>query len=229
MPRFFKRKFKRKFKRRFKRKRKKRMMSRIIMRRVSRPSLVMPDVLLCPMKAILTGRSILVGTVTNGTQFGTVSGNNLLDPYLDLGSGQPMGFDQLVVFYNRWIVNGSALHIRFLNANSSTGLYMSINPTATSTVPTLYGQLAEQPYAKSKQTGIGSDMNVVSQFISTKKVFGESHLDEEYAGSGSSPNKQWFWHIAGKSGDGSTTPLEESQVTITYYVKFYQRKQLGQS
>lgn len=212
------------YRRRRKRKNKK---SKIEMRVISHPSQIMPDMIKMPMTASLSSSTIFGAVSTANAQF---TANNLKDPFGVLGNPQPLGYDQMFSFYNRYRVHACKISVKVINVDASpTSLQLAIAPTTSSTAPTTFDQVAEQPYSTSLMVGYSNDTGELKNYISTAKIFGEKVLDRNYSSSGGGPpTSLWYWNLFGKTGDGGTL-LEEMIVTLTFYVEWFERKQLASS
>lgn len=160
-------------------------------------------------------------------------GNSVYDPD-ESGAGlQPTGFDELMALYNQFVVNASSIKVHACN-NITTGsagnVYLTIFPT-TQDFDTRLGidQASTNAYARNKllvPVSAGGNPAIMSNYMNSKKQFAKfSSNDQIYAGNdAANPNEQWYWHI-------EATPLDLAgnidvwmQVTITYYVSFFDRR-----
>lgn len=160
-------------------------------------------------------------------------GNSIFDPEQALGGGQPMGFDQLAVLYNKYRIHASSITISVVNRFTSNIPYtLTLAPSDTTAVA---GRLAlmEFPYAKWKLIPtLTSQPVTLSSKILTKALLGYSTIvNEEQVASvvTDNPAEQWFWHVDITASDGLTAPNVDMVVSLNYQVEFYDRKDLPRS
>lgn len=165
-------------------------------------------------------------------------GNSIFDPEEGVGGGQPTGFDQWANFYNQYIVTASAIRVDIVNTLASGSTSFIVVPTSESTsLATNLDLVQNYPYAKSALLGpLSSSRSTrrIKHYISTAKMYGKNPraiMDDDQFGAitTANPVEQWHWHILAQSIDGTTNITGTLQVEITFYVVFYDRRDLTAS
>jgi len=166
----------------------------------------------------------------------TFSANGLFDPNITgLTTGhQPMGFDQLMAFYNHYEVIGSRIKMTVAPASEVTGFNFGIKLDDNATFSTIAYESACEHAMTAWKTHPGvyysNGFDVYNSF-SSKKFFGEKSGDRETWGTSSAnPNEQAFFICF-------VSPLTSLQdigsipimVAIEYIVKFHEAKDLSAS
>lgn len=180
-------------------------------------------------------------TVTNTV--GSVSyqrwrGNSVFDPDQTGAGTQPSGFDQWSAFYQNYVVHGSALTVRVVNSDASSGSinkqdwYYGLCPTAfaTGTEATVQ-DWAEQPYAKVRFSGtynLDAREQTIKSYMSSAKMFGVPPrsivADVTYSALvTANPANQWYWNFFMVPWDLASTTGGFAAVVMVYYVTFYGR------
>jgi len=169
--------------------------------------------------------------------------NSVYDPYYLTGGHQPMGFDQYMTFYQKYMVLGAKITCQFVSDSiSSTDIDDSFTLTCIlklSSSPTTVSSMTENmenpdvvyKICNSAQSG---SKTVLVKRMSSKKWFGLSKVkdNESLAGtSGSNPLYESYFHIGiGPFSAVSATPRPVRVLyTIEYITLFTQPIQLGQS
>lgn len=160
-------------------------------------------------------------------------GNDIYDPDFTGTGGQPLGFDQYITIYNKWTVMGSKCKVNFSN-HSGDGAMVSIQGNTSNSWSNL--DWLNQPLLRSAcvgpSTGIGT--KTLSKYLSTASVMGvtKSKVRDEDSYSGSSslmPSSQWYWLIKAGAMNPTASVDVDLNCTLTYYVRFYDPKQLNSS
>lgn len=147
--------------------------------------------------------------IGGGTNFNAIlGGNTLYDPGAATGSQQPLGFDQLSQLYSYYRVFASKLSIAvFANTSSATtNIMASIVPYVTNSPLASGYNYIDQPYARYGYAQIYRNPLKISNFMTTKKIWGETDLHDHnyYATTGANPGNLWYWHVNANNIDGST-------------------------
>lgn len=145
--------------------------------------------------------SLTAGVSTPATF--TFRANGMFDPDARVGLGhQPIGFDQLMTFYNHYTVLGAKLKATFISqgptasVNSAVvGIELSGNATPTTALNDIY----EQGHSKVAvmSNGNAGQVKSVIHKLSVKKFLGQNPLDEDAnAGTISSdPAELIYFHV----------------------------------
>lgn len=197
------------------------------------------------------GYSDVQGLQSSGTTSGfySFSGN---DPYspdpAGASVGQPYMWDQLTPIYNIYRCYGSKISVTFYPYSATAGdegadtvqgcVVVPVRTTVTNFTPSLYNpiDLDQLPYSRSKTldiTGTGNRSQTIKHFMSNAKLYGmtklEANTDSEFEGiladnpSGSSPTKDWYWHVYAFPLDSTAVGRCFIRVRITYYISAYSR------
>lgn len=195
------------------------------------PSIV-PDQYMCKLK--YNQRVVL--TCTTGTMGTNVfRGNSLYDPDLTGIGQQPNGYDQLSGLYQKVRVTGSKVKVRNISQGSTnaTSQYdLVLVPLVEAPSWSTIEDAISTPYSRSIMVGnSNTEPKVISNFISTKKIFGEKVVDDDDFAhdSASNPADQFYWYLSGQAIDRSSTVSVICEVSITYYCTFFQRQALNLS
>lgn len=153
-----------------------------------------------------------------------MSGNSLYDPNVTGIGAQPAGFDQWMLLYSHYQVLASKITVLFTNL-SAVPFQIVVRPSINN-VNIGIDSGSEQAYAKTAICSAVTARGVqkVTNFMRSKKLFGRILSSVNYSGtSTSSPAVQWYWYTNTVSSDNSNNLNYSFRVSVTYYVKFWQR------
>lgn len=160
--------------------------------------------------------------------------NGLYDPDVTGAGNQPRGFDQYMTMYNKYVVLGALVNVKFLNESSSTHTRCCIRPSSTSAIDTDPVDNLEARDSKSCIVGPyvgGGTIKSLTLKWSAKKWFGKKSVLEERDLSGTdvaNPSTQAYVIVL-NDGLGSASSGCKCQVTIDYLVCFQEPLQPNQS
>lgn len=126
------------------------------------------------------------------------SANGLFDPNVTGSGHQPLGFDQMMLFYHHYTAITSRIKVTFLDASVSSKFLFGLGPTASTTPPAGVLRLMEQPGAVSITT---TDRTVGKSILrkswSAMATFGgDPKSDPVLQGDvANNPAEQTFWTI----------------------------------
>lgn len=159
-------------------------------------------------------------------------GNSINDPDQSGVGDQPVGHDQWANFYEKYMVKSSKIQVQILNNNTQAGpgnVLINLIPIDTN-VSRSYDELSSSQYNKNRficPVSSGSNGVYMSHYIGTKKIMGDSVLDDLYeAEFNNNPSEQWYWLIQADTFDQLSSVNLALKVTVTYYVKLFQRVEL---
>jgi len=164
----------------------------------------------------------------------TFRGNSLYDPdYTGVG-GQPLGYDQLSAFYKRVRVHSSKVMLRISNPNTQSymvSLWPSLDATPT---PADDQNWKAQPYSKTRAIGsvLGQGTQYLNNYMSTARRIGIKSIEysPEYTHDTThNPDQIWYWHVGVNTTNGEDVQSLPIDVTIHYFVEFYDRVSLQNS
>lgn len=183
-----------------------------------------------------------VGPSTNeilGVQ--VFSAGGLYDPDITGSGHQPCGFDQLMTFYDHYVVTHARIEVQGFVLGASNVEYilgeawLSVVPTASSTALTSSDLFFEHPYAVAglcgRASGVQGDRIVCS--LDIPKWFGvteaEFIADDTHRGTASgNPSEDSYFQVGATRmaySDASSIPVT-CRARITYKVLFLERKEL---
>ncbi len=198
------------------------VMLRASIRTTGTPSRIVPDRL--RTKMVYT-TSLQLSQAAGILQTHVYRGNSTYDPDHTGVGGQPMGRDQLVTLYGQYKVYASKIIVNF--ANATTGqqfVNCAVTPAKGSGPLVSMEEMQEGNYGRSGYITEQQDKKTISNFMSTKKIYGVRQINDfEYAsGSANNPVSEWFWHVGcnGQNGDNMTVNM---RVKLIYYVEWYER------
>lgn len=162
----------------------------------------------------------------------SIRGNGAYDPEVTLGGHSPMGFDQWAQLYQNYRVHACKITLNLVS--STIPINISITPSTTAGIPASTWVSREMPYTKYLPVPAlqGRQVNI-RHFMNSAKVFGirkSTLLSEDGFSSvvGGVPSNQWFFVVNFNSYDTSVVTAY-CDVTIDYYMEFYNRVELTQS
>lgn len=164
-------------------------------------------------------------------------GNSVFDPNFAAGGLQPAGFDEWALLYNTYRVMASKCKIQAIAGNAvPTRVTLWANTQGSATGLTAIQQ-CEQPYCEHYimgNSGGGHDKATLTKYMSTSEIWGvpvaQVRTDPSFSsGVTNNPSSQWYWNIAVDSSFPGTTVSTIIDYEITYYVEFFNRKQLVDS
>lgn len=152
------------------------------------------------------------------------------DPYNGSGSAVPSGWNLLWTYYSQAICHGAKYTVRITNQSGSTPVGLALGTLFTAVSPSgiTSGKLFfEQPYSSHHTLDTSPDQKTITRYMSTRKLLGEKslqHSDFIVKTVSSSPNIITSFVVCGFALDGSTSYKFYVDVTVDYYMEFWQRK-----
>lgn len=163
-------------------------------------------------------------------------GNSIYDPdYSGIG-GQATSHDQWANFYNYYRVRASKIRINCVSLSNlaNTSAMIAIFPEiAVPAVGISPLTIVDQPYARYKIVGQGDGGNnalVLSNYMSTQKLFGRAIIDDNFqAPMSANPADPWHWGVRAINMVNLGTGTYRMIVQLTYYVEMFERETLPAS
>lgn len=159
-----------------------------------------------------------------------VHGNSLYSN--GLNAIQPVGFSELMGIYEKFRVTGVKIVAKYVNT-STTATVASVIPSNSNTSITSLNSaraMAGSVSRVSLSNAVQPRPTYHKFYRSSARVFGQNRQtmkDEDYAGSASAnPSNLWFIHLNAQSLDESSAITGQWLVSMTYYVTFFERKNL---
>ncbi len=172
-----------------------------------------------------TNASVFTGsTGTCGTY--VFAANGLYDPDITGTGHQPMGFDQMMLFYYHYTVLYSKITVKYRNNSTTVPSYVSISRNGSSTAITDPDQLVESGNIEYCICNSRPDFDCIRQLsldMDIAKFAGVDDLldDEQYRGdSGSNPPDVEYFHLSFWDPSAATTFTTNADVVIEFDVMF---------
>lgn len=171
-------------------------------------------------------------TTTTATGIQVMRGNGAFDPNFTGAGNQPLGWDQWIAFYDRYYCIGSSM--RFCGGvTTGNSAIVSIRPSTVSSSPATINLALEKQRVKWKIADSGGSSVNVSAYHNTLQVLGKPKNEYQdgtlSALTTSLPNSEWYWHFECQAPDATTSTTVQGVIVMTYYLLFFDRKNLSQS
>lgn len=152
--------------------------------------------------------------------------NSLFDPDFTGVGHQPIGFDQVMSFYNHYTVLGARMKATFISqaADTSGVAVVGIDITGSSTPTTAINDIYEQAHATTKIMTQSNSRGyaVVTKNLSVKKFLGQKNIlsEDDNAGSASTnPAETIYGHLFATSVDAGSV-VNPSYLDILVEIDF---------
>lgn len=188
-----------------------------------------------PLFAQRTRRTLVYAPANLSTITGTAtanayvfSANGLFDPDVTGTGGQPMGFDQMMSFYNHYTVLRSKIRCNVTNTSTSLVLSVGCLKSGSSTVTTSIEQLLENgdvAYAIAGFYGAQGSTVRVTQSCDNALFQGIDNImdDPNMRGdSASNPTEQTYFHVSTWNNFSAVQITSALQPIIEYDVVFHE-------
>lgn len=148
------------------------------------------------------------------------------------GTAQPTGWDQWSNFYFKYICFGSKVRATMQNYSTVPINYVLFPSVENPATDITISDARVLPYARFVIVGAadgGHDLKRTKHYMTMKKIEGNSfaYLDTTYtAQTDASPSVNRFWLLVLDAQDSADTYSANLFMEITYYVKFYLRKNI---
>lgn len=171
------------------------------------------------------------GTIITGTATANAyvfSANGCFDPDITGTGGQPMGFDQMMLFYNHYTVLRSRIRVVATNTSASlmsnAGVFKSGASTQTSSIEQVVenGDLAWCPLGF---FGAAGSTALLTQSCDCAKFQGIDNIldDPDMRGdAASNPTEQMYFHLSTWNAASATQITLQFQAVIEYDVVFHE-------
>jgi len=188
-----------------------------------------PSAPLFGLKTRRTLRYYTVASVSSGASAAgayVFSANGIFDPDISGTGGQPMGFDQMMVFFNHYTVVRSRIRLVAQSNSSTLRVSAGLSVSGSSTVTTSIEQLVENgnltfnvlEYAGTMGGACTLHRSVVAaRFQGIDDVMDDPNMRGDAA---SNPAEQMYYHISCWNAASATTVTIDCQVYIEYDVVF---------
>jgi len=163
------------------------------------------------------------------------SANGLYDPNITGTGHQPIGFDQMMAFYNHYTVRVSRLIVTFRSLTANYGGWAAVAQKGTSTTVTTASQVIEDGYVVFAPLGIPSSSACVRKFESRHDVGKFQGMrafvdNPDLSGDlSSNPTEQTYFHLSYWNDADNTNIAAAINVLIEYEAVFREPRPLTQS
>jgi len=127
--------------------------------------------------------------------------NGMFDPNITSTGHQPMGFDQMMLFYEHYTVTKSKITVNFINTNPTDSVFVGILIAPDATIGTNINTLLENGMYVKKQlshlTG-GNNLGALTISANISKINGKKDVKSENDFRGditANPVEQTYYHI----------------------------------
>lgn len=193
----------------------------------------------CKMARLRYCEIISLDSVIGGNAQYNFLANDLYDPNSTSTGHQPLGFDQLMAYYDHFTVIGSKITVR-VTPTSTSGLVPGIMGIVLSdNGSTVSGSSSVTHLLEGRQTGrnvrwVGDRDRMTTyqmhKSFSHKKFFCKPSHGSEYKGSASgSPTEKAYYEVFITSLNGNDPSAYVRTVTIDYIALFSEPKSIAQS
>lgn len=164
------------------------------------------------------------------------SANGLYDPNITGVGHQPLGFDQLMAFYNHFTVIAARITVKFVNADDTYPQLAGIHVSGTSSTEADPAVIIENGMTNFQLLTPGSDGGKnsteltqqvsVSSFMGRKNIMSEDDLRGSAA---ANPAEQVYFHVWAAPYNQTDTGVVAAVATIDYITVFTEPKELALS
>lgn len=147
--------------------------------------------------------------------------NSAYDPNGNLGSSQPLGYDQMAALYSRYCVISYAIHMKAVSTDNTNAIVVGFTPRTEATDLTTYLHYLECPGTVSRHMTPDIDKIEYGSKGRIKKFLlplgGKMLTDDTVAAAtGSDPSKILYGHVWMQSLDATSDPSTVTIVGILY-------------
>jgi len=164
-----------------------------------------------------------------------IRANSLNDPDFTSSGHQPMGFDQMMLFYEHYCVTKAKITVNFFNASVTESAVVGILIAPDTTVESSVSKLNENGMLVKKwlgpNTGSGNKCTLTLE-ADIAKINGKKDvtLEDDFRGDAASdPQEMSYFHIFGYNKVTTTGFPLHFEFTIEYTSKFTEPKKMTQS
>lgn len=186
-------------------------------------------------------QEIILNSGAVGQATTTFRANGMYDPFVALGGHQPSGFDQIMPFYDHYIVLSSKMTARYVPSVTSNVVPCYLTAEVSDAVgPSSYSNAEE--FLESRNVGnqyistgcISGYRNQkdgqLTRYWSGKKMFGNTYMNSDHKGTETSdPAEGAYFHIIQMPVQGTDPGETQLLVTIEYIALVFEAKAIPSS
>lgn len=183
-------------------------------------------------------KNVVINAGLGGTADSYVfSANGIYDPNISGIGHQPIGFDQIMNFYDHFVVLGSKITVSFVSGDTNytniVGITLQDSPTeipnATRLIENGRCRWTQLTPANTSFGGAGAGPRRLTMKCNPSKFLGRTKplADSELKGSASSnPQEQAYWHVFAEPNSSNDGNNIECHIVIDYLVAYIEPKTL---
>lgn len=169
---------------------------------------------------------VISGASAAGAQ--VFSANGLFDPDITGTGGQPMSFDQAMIFFNHYTVHNARIRVTFASDSTtlraSVGLFVSGSSTVTTSIEQLLengdGAVQQLEYAGTMGSSATFTRSInCGRFQSVDDVMDDPNMRGDSA---SNPAEQMYFHLIVYNATTAAAVQTEYQAIIEYDATFHE-------
>lgn len=173
------------------------------------------------------------GSVTAGGYVFTANG--LFDPNITGVGHQPMGFDQMMLFYEHYTVTKAKITVNFYNLDTDDSVVVGLLVAPDATLETNFSKLNENGMLKKHwltPSGGHDPKCSITLFANISKINGKKDVrsEDDFRGDAvSNPAEQTYFHLFAYNQATVNTVNVAFEVMIEYSAKFTEPRKMVQS
>jgi len=149
------------------------------------------------------------------------------------GDAQPIGYDQWAQLYRNYQVMGSALYLTCINNLNTSGFNIAVYPSSQAIEKPDYATASQTKYSTTRfvsSRGGGRPRIVIKKYMTPQKLQGRQTNDDDWAALvDEDPLTLLYWHIRAEDSLATHLNIEAMwQFQLTFYVRFYNRIEVGE-
>lgn len=190
--------------------------------------------IVCKTRYMVQSNDINPGTVGTSSEV-FISCNGLYDPEPAVGGNQPIGFDEMMAFYQKYTVLGAKITVDFMNLDGSNPQLVGIRIADDSAIITDVRRIIEQgrcvhTLLQSYQTGNAHKRMTMGVNPATFLGYGRPKNDDTLQGDDSNnPTSECFFGIFA-AGQGAVDPnVCRVSAVVEYTVRYTEPRELVRS
>lgn len=162
--------------------------------------------------------------------------NGLYDPNITGTGHQPMGFDQLMLFYEHYTVTSAKITVNFYNGDADDSVVVGILIAPSETVETNFSKLNENGMLTKRwlnaNAGNGNNLCTLTAYANIAKINGKDKVinDDVFRGDiGANPTEVTYFHLFAYNQVTANVVAVPFEIMIEYTALFAEPKKMTQS
>lgn len=178
--------------------------------------------------------SFTTGAVAAGGYVFTANG--LYDPNITGTGHQPMGFDQMMLFYEHYTVTQAKITVNFFNTDVDDSVVVGILVAPDATIETNFSKLNENGMLTKRwinsNSGNGNNKTTLTAYANIAKINGKNSVidDDIFRGdSAANPSEQSYFHLFAYNQINVNVVSVSFEIMIEYTAKLTEPRKMTQS